>query len=496
MAHKGKFGTSSQLAQVRRVAALVLAAFTTGCAVGPDFSAPARPAVLAYVPNQANRFGAGPGQAQQRLAMGEKVQADWWTLLQSPELNQVVQLALANNHSIAIARANLFKATEGVTAAQGGLYPQADAMGGLERQRYGAYFLGPQASTFPTFSAYTAGVDVSYDLDIFGGTRRRIELAAAYADDQREGLYAAQLDIAGQVVFDALQIASIRAQIEVVQSILVSDQQNLALVQMANASGVASQVDVTTAQSQMDRDRTLLPSLNQQLDVTQDALAVLVGKSPAQWPPPNFSLATMTLPQEIPLVVPSDLVRVRPDIGAAEAQLHAASAAEGIATADLYPQLTLSAEVAESGLIGGPSTVAWSLIGGLTAPVFHGGALLANRRAAQDAYQATFAQYQQTVLAAFQQVADILHGLTNSAEEVRTQQQALASASAALRMTRLGYSAGNAGIVQVLDAQRLEQLAELSLVQARTRRYTLTVNLFLASGGGLMDTTQQVAAAK
>jgi len=304
------------------------------------------------------------------------------------------------------------------------------------------------------------------------------------------------LDIAGQVVFDALELASIRAQIEVVQGLLASDQQNLRLVQSANASGVASQVDVTTAQSQLDSDRALLPPLAQQENVAQDALADLIGKSPAQWTPPAFSLAELTLPQDIPLVVPSDLVRVRPDIAAAEAQLHAASAAVGIATADLYPRITLSASVAESGLVGGPSGAAWSLLGGLTAPIFHGGTLSANRRAAQDAYQATLAQYQQTVLAAFQQVADILHGLANSADEVRTEQQALNSADAALRLNRLGYGAGNAGIVEILDAQRLQQLAELNLVQARTRRYTLTINLFLASGGGLMDEAPQVVAAK
>jgi NodT family efflux transporter outer membrane factor (OMF) lipoprotein len=485
LAQSGKFRTSAERTRLSRFAVLLLVLSTAGCEVGPDFSAPARPTEQAYVTNQAIGFGsADPGEAQQRLAMGEKLRADWWALLQSAELDQIVQLALANNYSIEIARMNLAKASEGVTAAQGGLYPQIDAAGGLAREQYGASFLGPEAATFPNFSAYTAGIDVSYDLDAFGGTRRKIELAAAAADVQREGLYAAQLDIAGQVVFDALQIGSINAQISVVQSILASDQQNLDLVEMANASGIASQVDVTTARSQMDSDRTLLPSLNQQLDVTRDALAVLVGKSPAIWAPPDFSLATLVLPQDIPLVVPSSLVRVRPDIGAAEAQLHAASAAVGVATADLYPHITLSADVAESGLVGGPSGAAWSLIGGLTAPIFHGGALTANRRAAQDAYQAAFAQYHQTVLASFQQVADILHGLGNAADEVETQQQALASASAALCLARLGYGAGNAGILQVIDAQRLEQLAELSLVQARTQRYILTVNLFLASGGG------------
>jgi outer membrane protein TolC len=157
----------------------------------------------------------------------------------------------------------------------------------------------------------------------------------------------------------------------------------------------------------------------------------------------------------------------------------------GVATADLYPRFNLSAAVAGEGLVSGPAGAAWSLVGGMTAPIFHGGSLTARRKAAEQAYQASFADYQQTVLTSFQQVADTLHGLSNAADSVRTERQALDSASAALRLTRLGYGVGNAGIVQILDAQRLQQLAQLNLIEARANRYALTVNLFLATGGGL-----------
>jgi outer membrane protein TolC len=204
----------------------------------------------------------------------------------------------------------------------------------------------------------------------------------------------------------------------------------------------------------------------------------------------------MTLPQDIPLALPSDLVRARPDIRASEARLHAANAAVGVATADLYPHVTLSAAIAEQGLTGGPAGAAWSLVGGIAGPIFHGGTLSANKRAAQDAYQAAFGDYQQTVLVAFQQIADNLHALGNAADAIRTEQQALNSAGAALRLTRLGYGVGNTGIVQVLDAQRLQQLAELNLVQARAQRYVVTVNLFVAAGGGTPDTSKQVAMAR
>jgi outer membrane protein TolC len=185
------------------------------------------------------------------------------------------------------------------------------------------------------------------------------------------------------------------------------------------------------------------------------------------------------------LVVPSQLVLARPDIRAAQARLHIASAQVGIATADLYPRFNLSAAIAGEGLISGPLGAAWSLVGGVTAPIFHGGSLTARRKVAEQAYQASFADYQQTVLEAFQQVADTLHGLGNAADRVEAERQALESANSALRLTRLGYGVGNTGIVQVLDAQRLQQLAQLGLIEARAQNYVLTVNLFLATGGGL-----------
>ena len=495
------WGSSAELALRRRrgrfAATLLASVSLTGCAVGPDFSAPTPPAEQTYLPEPATTSGSpGRDKIGQNVRLGAALQTDWWTRLGSPELDRTVALALSNNRTIDIARANVAKAGELVTAARGGLYPQVDAAAGLAGRQYGASFLGPEAFTFPTFSAYTGGLTVSYDLDLFGGTRRRIELAAADADVRGEALNATRLTVAGDTVMAALRYASIRGQIDVVKRVLASDQQNIALVQAAHGAGLATQMDVTTAQSQLDRDRALLPSLQQELDVTRNALAVLVGKSPATSTAPDFDLGRMTLPQDVPLAFPSALVRARPDIRAAEARLHVANAAVGVATADLYPRVTLSAAIAAEGLTAGPAGAAWSLVGGLAAPIFHGGELSARKRAAQNAYQAAFSDYQQTVLAAFQQIADNLHGLANAADAVRTEQQALDSANAALRLTRLGYGIGNAGIIQVIDAQRLQQLAELNLVKARTQRYVVTVNLFVAAGGGLSDTSKQMAMAR
>ena len=454
---------------------------SAGCATRPDYSLPAPPAVGAYT-----RQGRASNTSDaQRLAVGEGPRADWWTQLQSPELDRLVSLALANNLSLEVARANLAKAEEGLKAARGARSIQVDVSGSVGRKKYGSFFLGPEAQTFPTFAAYSVGPVVSYDLDLFGGVRDRIEAARAAAQFEAEQLRAARLRVAGESVTLALHIAAVRAQVEVVRKVLDADEKTLDLVRAARHVGVVSDIDVLQATSQRDQDRTLLPALEQELDVARDALAVLVGKPPSEWDAPDFALDRFVLPRELSLVVPSELVHARPDIRAAEAQLREASAKVGIATADLYPRITLSSGWAQEGLLTGGTTSAWSLVGGLAAPVFHGGALNAQRRAAQDDYRASFARYQLVVLQSFGQVADALHAIDHDAQALATQEQARTSADRALSLTRQGYRVGNAGILQILTAQRAYELAELGVVEARSRRLTDTVGLFLASGGGV-----------
>ena len=460
-----------------RAAFAASVAMLVGCAAGPKYSPPAQPTLQAYTVT--------PTNSGQMIVLGKTPAEDWWTRLQSPELDHVVALALQNNLSLEVARANLARAEEGLNAARGARSIQVDAAAGVERRKYGSSFLGPEAQTFPTFSAYTVGPAVSYDLDLFGATRHRIEAAGASADYEHEQLRAVRLRVVGDTVTQALRIASVRAQIAVVQEVLNADEKTLELVRAARHVGVVSDIDVLQATSQRDQDRTLLPPLYQDLDAAKDALAVLIGKAPSEWAAPDFSLDRLTLPHELNLVVPSELVHSRPDIRAAEAELREASAKVGIATADLYPRITLTSGWAEEGLLTGGTTSAWSLMGGLTAPIFHGGTLNAQRRAAQDAYQAAFAQYQLVVLKSFSQVADTLHALDHDTEALQTQQQALSSADSALGLTRQGYRVGNADILQILTAQRLYELAELGVVHARTLKLTDTVGLFLASGSGV-----------
>jgi NodT family efflux transporter outer membrane factor (OMF) lipoprotein len=472
--------------------ALVLTSLlAAGCTVGPNYVQPPDPSQATYVRPGSDSAGHNAASDRaQTVALGKTPPDDWWTLLGSEQLDRLVKLALANNQSLASAEAHLQAARERIGVARGARFPQVDAATSAQRTRIGATVLGPQAKDFPSFSAYAGGVEVSYDLDIFGGTRRRIERAGAEAQYEAALRDAAALSISGNVVLQALQIASSSEQIRVVEGIVTDDERMLRLINAANVAGAVSRMDVLSAQSQTDHDRTLLPPLRQQLGVAQDALAILVGAAPAEWPAQNFNLQQMTLQDKIPAVLPSELVHRRPDIATAEAQLHAASAAVGIATASLYPNLTLDGSIGREGLLGGgPSETAWNVLGGLTAPIFHGGTLSAERRAAVQDYQAAFGAYRETVLEAFGQVADVLQALTNDREALGAQQRALESARASLDLTRQGYEGGNAGYVQVLDAQRLHQEAQLGTVQAETQGYVDAVKLLLAAGGHVDEKT-------
>jgi NodT family efflux transporter outer membrane factor (OMF) lipoprotein len=466
------------------LALLLGACLTSGCATGSRYTRPADPVQTEYVkPETSLLAGTGPATVQ-HISLGGGPPDQWWTLLRSPEIDRLVKQALQNNQSIAGAKAHLAAARERVRAARGAWYPQVDVGAAAQRTRFGAPVLGPLAKDFPPFSAYTAGAEVSYDFDVFGSTRSRVDEAAADAQYQSAQLAAVALVVSGNVAIEALQIATVRAQIRVAGQIVSDDEHMLSLIRAARELGAVSAMDVLSAQSQLDHDRTLLPPLHQQLSEAQDTLADLIGVAPVDGPSTEMDLEALRPPDDLPLALPSELVRRRPDIGAAEAQLHAAGAAVGVATAAMYPHFTLSASLAGEGLLnGGPSETAWNLLGGLTAPLFRGGTLSAERRAAKADYQAAFAAYQQTVLNAFSQVAASLQALGHDADFLSTQQHALESARASLTLTRQAYEAGDAGYVRVLDAERLDSQAQLGRVQADGQRYIDTVKLLLAAGG-------------
>jgi NodT family efflux transporter outer membrane factor (OMF) lipoprotein len=472
------------VAPVTAALALMLAVWAlSGCATSPRYRRPADPVQTRYLDPE-NTPPVETTALIPHVSMGEGPPQRWWTLLGSAEIDRLVRVALQSNPSLAAAKAHLAAAREHLRAARGAWFPQVDAGAETQRTRFGATVLGPLAKDFPPFSAYAAGAEVSYDFDFFGGTRSRVEQAAANAQYESAQLAAAALSVSGNVVIEALQIGALRAQIRVAEQIVADDEHMLGLIRVAREAGAVSQIDVLSAQSQADHDRTLLPPLQQQLSLAQDVLAVLLGAAPADGTPNEVDLATLRPADDFPVALPSELVRRRPDIDAAEAQLHEAGAAVGIATANLYPNFTLTASLGGEGMLGGgPSETAWNLLGGLTAPIFHGGALSAARRAAQDEYQAAFGAYQQTVLNAFGQVAAALQSLVNDAKLLSAQQRALDSAGASLTLTRQAYQAGNAGYTQVSDAERLHSQAELGRVQADGQRYIDMVKLLLAAGG-------------
>ncbi|MBB6187508.1 efflux transporter outer membrane subunit [Rhodanobacter sp. MP7CTX1] len=480
------------LAMTVRSALGLSIALSAGCAVVPLYQAPQAPKLERYV--QPEKAGI-ESNTPQTISLGASLPTQWWTAFQLPQLNGLVRKGLLGNQSLASARDRLMAAHSRIAVAQAGLKPQVDFSAGAQRARLGATAFGPDAKDFPIFSAYSAGPSVSYDLDIFGGTRHRIDDAKAKAQYQAAETSAVSLTVSGNIVIQTITAASIKSQMDVVGKIISSDERNLDLVKAARQAGGVSDVDVLSAQSQLDHDRTLLPALHEQFDESRDEIAALVGESAGNWQPPDIKLEDFALPAALPIAVPSQLVHKRPDIVAAEANLHSASAAVGIATANLYPHVTLNAQLGEQGLLShGPSELAWTLLGGISAPLFHGGALRAEQGATQHEYQASFADYQQTVIVAFRQVADAMHALSNDADALSTQKRALVSASSSLNLTLQGYRAGNAGYIQVLDAQRLEQQAELGVVQAQAQRLVDSAKLMLAAGGGFDEADLHVAA--
>jgi NodT family efflux transporter outer membrane factor (OMF) lipoprotein len=470
-----------------------------GCAVGPNFHRPGTPATPAYRPSGESRpvstaaaaaHQRAPAAARyaQHILLGAPVAADWWTLFRSPPLDELMRRAMADNHDLAAAKATLAQAQELVAAQTGRLFPQVDLQAGTGRQQYGKQFLGSLVPSVAPFTYESFGASVSYTLDYLGATARSVEEQTALEQYERSELDAAQLTLTGDVASEAVIIATTREEIRAAAELLSEDRDNLRLVQTAFDNGSVSKLDVLTAQSQLATDQTLLPPLYQQLAIARHALAVLLGQPPAEWSQPDLELTDLRLPRQLPVSVPSQLVRRRPDILAAEAQLHAATAAVGVATANLYPQIALTATLGQQALtpakLFNASSTAWSLIAGLTQPLFDGGTLRAERRATLDALQASAARYQQVVLDSFGQVADLLDALDHDAQLVAAQANARDTSEASLALARQSYRAGNSGVLQVIDAQRERQRAELGFLEAQSRQYLDTIQLLLAVGGG------------
>jgi NodT family efflux transporter outer membrane factor (OMF) lipoprotein len=467
-----------------RASLLCVLAALGACSVGPDFKRPEPPAAERYTSDTpAVETGSA---ATQHPALGKEIAGDWWSLFGSEMIDSVVQQALEHNRTLEAAAQTLAQSHELALAQAGLRYPQLGLTAGVGRQQYGAEFFGGDFS-FPPFTYFAAGPTVSYTLDYTGGIGRSIEQQQAQAEASHQQLNAAFLSVSGQAVMQAITIASLRAQIATVETILDQDRDNLRLVRTAFEAGSVARIDVVSAESQIASDSALLPPLRQELAKAHHALSLVLGRTPEKELPADLDLAQIVLPLEIPVSLPSELAHHRPDILAAEARLHAATSAVGIAESNFYPKIQLTGTVGPQAVTSGGlldrSSIAWSLISGLTMPLFDGGTLHAQKRAAVAAMRASAASYQETVLEAFTQVADLLDALAHDAEQLDAQDQAQKAAEANLSLTRSAYQEGNVGILRVLDAQRSYQQARLGYVQTMAQRYLDTVQLFLALGG-------------
>ncbi|MCL5024214.1 MAG: efflux transporter outer membrane subunit [Nitrospirae bacterium] len=464
----------------------------TGCMVGPGFRAPEAPRTNTYTPTalpEETASAPGYGGEAQRFISGREIPARWWELFHSEELDRLIHRALSDSPTVAAAQAALRQAQENVRAQAGLLYPRADANLSASREKFSPAAFGQTGGRGSTFNLFNASVDVSYSLDIFGGIRSGLEALQAQVDYQSFLVEAAYLTLTSNVVTTAIKEASLRAQIRATEEIASAQEKQLEVVEGQFRLGGVSLSDVLAQRTQLAQTRATLPPLEKELALTRHQLAVLTGIFPGEADTlPQFDLGTMKLPQELPVSLPSSLVRQRPDLRASEALLHAASAQIGVATANLYPQVTLTgnfgSETTKAGNLFSGGTGIWSLAAGLLQPVFHGGELTAKRKAAVAAYDQAAAQYQGTVLQAFQDVADVLRALDTDARALKAQAEAEAAARDSLDLTRKQFRLGAVSYLSLLNAERQYQQTRITLVQAEAARFSDTAALFQALGGG------------
>jgi NodT family efflux transporter outer membrane factor (OMF) lipoprotein len=481
--HMGLRGLSRKLAWT---VALLLSA----CAVGPDFHAPPPPATQGYTPGDLTKSTQATGVVggePQRFQFGQDLPGEWWTLFGSTALNELIGQALANYPDIAAQQAALRAARENVRAQAGVFLPSftGTVVGQREKEAGGSIAPG-----FPAFFTdfYEANVNVSYTFDLFGQERRTLEGLQAQAEQQNFQLEASYLTLTFNVASAAISLAANRDLLEATHQVISLEEKQLTVIQRLVQLGSETNADVLQQKANLASVRATLPPLQQQLAVTEHQLAILTGRFPHDLTAPELKLADLKLPQDLPVSLPSSLVAQRPDIRAQAAALHQASAAIGVATANMLPQLTLNGSFGGQALrfasLLEPGSNAWSIGGQLAQPLFEGGALRAKRRAALDTYDQVSSQYKLTVLSAFQNVADTLTALDNDAQALNAQNDAVAAAKASLDLIQRQYDIGTANYVSLLTAQQAYQQARLAYVRALASRYTDTVTLFQALGGG------------
>jgi NodT family efflux transporter outer membrane factor (OMF) lipoprotein len=480
------FGLYRPRAVASTFAPLLLAA----CAVGPDFKVPPAPLGAGYAPEVRPAATVGvdvAGGASQRFDAGRDIPGEWWTLFRSKELDGLITQALQANPSLQAAQAALWQAKENLYAQRGKLLPTVDANGSATREQFSPAEFGGTGAPF-IFNLFEATVNVSYAPDVFGGQRRQVEAEAALAEYQRFELEATYLTLTANVVTAAVAEASLRGQVAATLDIIKVESDQFNVVRQQFNVGAATRTDVLTQESEVATTQATLPPLQKQLEQQHHVLLALTGRFPNEHRRERLTLASLRLPTALPLSLPSQFVEQRPDVRAAQAQLHQASAQIGVAIANRLPQFTLTGDYGAAGsqvaTLFSPSTIVWTAAASGTQPLFHGFTLLHQERAARAAYDMAEAQYRNTVLGAFQNVADALRALQLDAATLRAQNAALRAASATLDLARGQYRLGAIAYVTLLNSERSYAQARLAVVQAQAARFADTAALFQALGGG------------
>jgi len=485
---------------------LTFAALAASCAVGPRYHKPQAPANAGYAPAplpQASASAPIHGGEEQRLISGRDIPLAWWELFQSPPLNALVERAFKANPTVKAAQAAVVQAQELVYAQQGFFFPTFDANYNFERQKIAGNLtidnspgsegngdnLNPPSGVKPLFyNFHTAQLTVGFVPDVFGANWRQMESLAAQTDAQRFALEATYITLASNVVAAAIQEASLRAQIAATRQIIAAEQNSLQILRDQLRLGYAMRMDVAAQETALAQAEATLPPLQKQFEQTRDLIRALVGNLPNQEVPETFELDALQLPPELPLSLPARIIEQRPDVRAAEAQLHAANAQVGVAVAAMLPQLSITGayggnadEFAWMFRHGGPF---WNLIGNLTQPLFEGGTLLHRKRAADDALKQAAAQYQSSVLTAYQNIADTLHASLSDADALAADVRSENAAKVTYDLTRRQLEFGSVNILILLNAEMTYQQSLILRVQAQATRYGDTVALFQALGGG------------
>jgi NodT family efflux transporter outer membrane factor (OMF) lipoprotein len=500
-----------------RLCAMVLlsatvAGATCGCAVGPNYHKPEAPAGAGYTPAPLPEASASApihGGEVQHFAAGRDISFEWWELFQSPALDSLIKRAFQANPTITAAQAALTQAQELVYAQRGFFFPTVAAVTQAERHKVsgntnqsstigvqgnGTNLLpqGQDLNNFPHnqpsyYAFYTAELSVGFVPDVFGGNRRQMESLAARRDAQRFALEATYITLASNVVAAAIQEATLQAQIRATRQIIEADEKSLQILRDQFRLGFAMRIDVAAQEAALAQVRTALPPLLNQFEQTRDLMRALVGQLPNE-EDPVFELDALQLPPELPVSLPAKIIEQRPDVRAAAAQLHAANAEVGVAVAAMLPQFSITGQYGGNATQipwmfrhGGPF---WSLYGDVTQPVFQGGTLLHQERAAKAALKQAAALYQSTVIAAYQNVADTLHVSLSDAETLSADIEAENSAKVTYDLTLRQMQVGYVTYLTLLSAETAYQQTLLTRVQAQATRYGDTVALFQALGGG------------